>query len=61
MPSMLDYLLSNVHSLHYKCNELHSIAVNYNSAVIAASEIWLNADISDSANFSWIQSTLAGL
>lgn len=45
---MLGFLLSNVHSLYFKCNKLHGIAVNYNSADIAASETWLNADIPDS-------------
>ncbi|KAK7151638.1 hypothetical protein R3I94_008091 [Phoxinus phoxinus] len=45
---MPGFLLSNVRSLRYKCDELYSIAVNNNSAVIAVSETWLNADIPDS-------------
>ncbi len=48
IPSMPGFLLSNVRSLCHKCDELHSVALNNNSAVVAVSETWLNDGIPDS-------------
>ncbi len=43
IPSMPGFLLSNVRSLRHICDELHSVSVNNNSAVVVVSETWLNA------------------
>lgn len=48
IPSMPGFLLSNVRSLRHKCDELHSVALNNNSAVVTVSETWLNDGIPDS-------------
>lgn len=47
-PSMPGFPLSNVHSLRHKCDELHTVVVNNNTAVVAVSETWLYTGIPDS-------------
>lgn len=48
-PSTPGFLLSNVHSLRHKTDELYMVEAKNNSAVVAVTETWLDEDVLDSS------------